>query len=441
MLATKRCAGAGSARLHGRRAGGSLTPTRGWLSGALNLMPAPPVRHFARSEVVGWSPEALFAVVSDVGRYSEFVPLCTSSRVVKAHGADAFEATLGLGYMGIAEEYTSRVKLTRPTSVVAEALDAPLFAKMRTVWSFAPGDPAGAAVGAGGQSTASSVAGLCRLDLRIEMQLRAHSHDQLLRRVMHTFAEQQVEAFKRRCTELYGEGMPVKGSRAGSGAGGSKSDAGSAADARTHTPVPAADARTEPVPPAPKAATAVAAAAAPSTRGLLAGVRMDPRWRADVERAFGAHALDESLTLGRFIEACRALGCANLASFSTPSSGALQLVMKPASSATRVLQAAASTAAEERAASALPHAEEMVDRRSLLAAALFVEFDADGNGSITRDEFVAHLWMLTHASEEEKQRFAFEKLDMNRSGKLERADLVASMRRQLSLAKAVCTYI
>jgi len=45
--------------------------------------------------------------------------------------------------------------------------------------------------------------------------------------------------------------------------------------------------------------------------------------------------------------------------------------------------------------------------------------------------------MYTRASEEERQRFSFERLDLNRSGKLERDDVVASMERQLQLARTI----
>jgi ribosome-associated toxin RatA of RatAB toxin-antitoxin module len=481
-----------SAALRSYLKAGGRPRSRGFLSGAFSFVPPPPVRSFARTEVVGWSPEALFAVVSDVGRYSEFVPLCTQSRVIKSHGPDLFDATLGLGYMGISEEYTSRVKLVQPQSVVADAVDARLFKRMRTVWSFAPADNSGggrdrgtssvgqlgAAIppGAAGQigevnppaDAVSFAVGSCKLSLSIEMQLRAHSHDQLLRAVMDKFARQQVEAFKRRCLELYGEGLPSGGahsSRSGgggagrgagdmraraAGSGGGGGDGGEAVATRSGSSTPpsvegsARDAGAAPQrssPPRAAGASGWQQARARPGGSALTQVQMDPRWRADVERAFEAHALDGSLSLGRFVEACRALGCANgaLASLPLASSGALKLVVQPASAAGRVVQAATSVAALEDVGVA--SADELVDSRSLLTAVLFVEFDADGNGIITRDEFVSHLWMLTHASEEQKQSFAFDKLDLNRSGRLERGDLVQSMQRQLSLAKAVSPLI
>ena len=52
-----------------------------------------------------------------------------------------------------------------------------------------------------------------------------------------------------------------------------------------------------------------------------------------------------------------------------------------------------------------------------------------------RGEFRDNLWVMTRASEEERVDFAFHKLDMNSSGRLERDDLVRSMRRQLGLAR------
>lgn len=444
-------------------------------------MSPPPVRSFSRTEVVGWSPEALFAVVSDVGRYSEFVPLCTQSRVIKTHGPDLFDATLGLGYMGISEEYTSRVQLARPTSVVAEALDARLFTRMRTVWTFAPEDdvgedrvPRACLAGWSGEAATpgnavSFAIGTCKLSLSIEMQLRAHSHDQLLRAVMDQFAANQVDAFKRRCVELYGEGLPPGGASScrpgagGAGRSGGDTRAGAAGNGgggyggqtvrvttwggtslRPTVEGGAHDADAAPERSSqPRDAGGAAWQPARTSAGASAmqPVQMDPQWRADVERAFEAHALDGSLNLGRFVEACRALGCSNgaLASLPRASSGALRMVVQPATAANRVVHAATSVAAVEGVG--VTGADELVDSRSLLTAVLFVEFDADGNGSVTRDEFVSHLWMLTHASEEQKQRFAFDKLDINRSGRLERGDLVASMQRQLSLAKAVSPLI
>lgn len=395
------------------RLGGFARPARGWMSSASRWLPPPPLRRFTRTEVVSWSPEALFAVVSDVDRYSEFVPLCTESRVLCARGPDAFDATLGMGYMGFAEAYTSRVTLRRPTSVVAEALDTQIFAHMRTEWTFAP-ETDGASGGLRGlcrtdqprpggddvdesalANVTSGTAGRCRLSLQIEMQLQAHSHDQLLRTVMDAFAEQQVVAFKRRCGQLYGEGgrllMHVSlgqlrdGSR-GSGdgvvcppntGGGSAKEGSGVRPAVLPRPVAAAAAPSGGAPePATSHASTTAHRVVVGGRGsdsLLHGVQIEPRWRAEVERAFEAHALSDALTLGRFVEACRALGCADGVLASYAKSGALGAIIQPA--------AATTTTASDRASSS---AAEMVDARSLLAAALFVEFDADGDGLITR---------------------------------------------------------
>ena len=451
-----------------RRALPLRSHARGWLS----LVPSPPLRCFERSETVGWSAEALFAVVADVGRYAEFVPLCTRSRVLRTHTDDAFDATLGLGYMGIAEEYTSRVQLHRPSEVVAEALDARLFKRMRTVWRFEPivlGGPrlaAGATPGGDTLADARSfAAGACKLSLSIEMQLRAHAHDQLLRAIMDQFAGQQVNAFKQRCVELYGEGLPVDSVGTGyewptgnsprslvqpltgvgkaEARGGSTSrDVGGCPESGTNSCSSGLSiAQDEQAQDSTERRRSQRTSSTCNSDSLLSKLRIDPKWRADVERAFEAHALNDALSLGRFVEACRSLGCRNgaLASLPGTSSGVLQLVIQPASTVGKVVQAAASISALNDVG--IQSADEAIDSRSLLTAVLFVEFDADGNGAVTRDEFVSHLWMLTNASEEEKQVFTFEKLDVNRSGKLERDDLVASMKRQLSLAKAVSPLI
>ena len=64
-----------------------------------------------------------------------------------------------------------------------------------------------------------------------------------------------------------------------------------------------------------------------------------------------------------------------------------------------------------------------------------LEFDDDANGGIDRSEFRDNLWAVTRAGSVEQVDFAFRKLDVNRSGFVEREDLYHSMRRQLRLAR------
>lgn len=158
-------------------------------------MPQP--HDFRIREEMECTPAQLFAIISDVDRYSEFLPFCTSSKVIQRQSDTRFNASLTLGFLGFSEVYTSHVSL-QPTSLVeAKAADGSLFCYMHTKWRLSEGERPGT----------------CKLDFRLEMQLKSIVHDHALKRVLDSIASQQVKAFKKRCSDLYGFGS----SRGGGG--------------------------------------------------------------------------------------------------------------------------------------------------------------------------------------------------------------------------------
>ena len=90
-----------------------------------------PVRHRA---------EQMFDLVADVGRYPEFVPLCTAlkvrSRKVDEDGRETLIAGMTVGYKLIRETFTSRVMLDKPRlKVRVEYIDGP-FSHLENMWTF-----------------------------------------------------------------------------------------------------------------------------------------------------------------------------------------------------------------------------------------------------------------------------------------------------------------
>lgn len=336
-------------------------------------IPTPKQRTFdTHATLHNLTPKQVYDVVSDVTSYQTFLPYVTDSTITERINHNQFNADLALGFKGIAAAYTSRVTLEPPHSVLAEALDSSVFHKLRTRWSFAPvGDDAKAG---------------CIIRVNIEMQLKSHAHDQVLRRVMDSVAAQQVAAFKERCIAKY--------SRGGGGGSGGGVSSGTPPPLRRAAAVATASASR----PTASASHPTASASRPSA------VQVDPSWRHAAEQVFEAHASGDVLGLPRFVEACRALVAAGL---QEP-----RLFPSTAAAPCATLDAA-------------------------LAAACFVELDADGSGAIDRSEWVTGLWMLTRASDDQKMHFAFAKLDLNRSGRIERDDVRAFMEHQLGLARAI----
>lgn len=84
----------------------------------------------------------MFALVVDMERYPEFVPLCTDMRVRGrseiAEGVEIATARMTVAYKVIREYFTTRVTMHRPELwITVEYLDGPLHV-LSNRWSFRP---------------------------------------------------------------------------------------------------------------------------------------------------------------------------------------------------------------------------------------------------------------------------------------------------------------
>ena len=89
----------------------------------------------------------MFALVADVERYPEFVPLCCALRVrrreLSAAGLETLIADMEIGYKAIRETFTSRVGLDpRGLKIRVEYVDGP-FSQLENIWSFRDGPEGG----------------------------------------------------------------------------------------------------------------------------------------------------------------------------------------------------------------------------------------------------------------------------------------------------------
>ncbi|MGA2125710.1 MAG: type II toxin-antitoxin system RatA family toxin [Xanthobacteraceae bacterium] len=82
----------------------------------------------------------MFALVADVERYPEFVPLCRALKVrrraASGEGIEVLTADMTVAYKMIYETFTSRVTLDRPRlQIHVEYLDGP-FSQLDNHWTF-----------------------------------------------------------------------------------------------------------------------------------------------------------------------------------------------------------------------------------------------------------------------------------------------------------------
>ena len=95
---------------------------------------------FSTTRRVKHSAADMFALVADVERYPQFVPLCRSlavrKRTTDSEGRDVIVADMTVAYKFVHETFTSRVTLDRPKlEILVEYLEGP-FERMNNRWSF-----------------------------------------------------------------------------------------------------------------------------------------------------------------------------------------------------------------------------------------------------------------------------------------------------------------
>ncbi|CAO1616177.1 unnamed protein product [Sympodiomycopsis kandeliae] len=93
-------------------------------------------------QTLPYTPCQLYEIVSDVDSYDEFLPFCTSARVLEdldSHDdVKRKHAELGVGFKGFQEKYISLVELKDGQWVRAKALPHHLFKHLSTTWTFMP---------------------------------------------------------------------------------------------------------------------------------------------------------------------------------------------------------------------------------------------------------------------------------------------------------------
>jgi coenzyme Q-binding protein COQ10 len=94
---------------------------------------------FSTKRRVAFTAAQMYALVADVERYPEFLPMCTglsiSSRTIVPDGEDLI-ARMSVGYKSISETFTTEVRL-RPERLKVDAnyIDGP-FKRLQNEWRF-----------------------------------------------------------------------------------------------------------------------------------------------------------------------------------------------------------------------------------------------------------------------------------------------------------------
>ncbi|WP_188236440.1 type II toxin-antitoxin system RatA family toxin [Sphingopyxis sp. LK2115] len=134
-----------------------------------------------------YSAEQMFALVTDIARYPEFLPWVVALRVRSDSEHEAV-ADMIVGFKGLRESFSCRVHKQRPREVVVSYIDGPM-KHLSNEWHFQP------AAGGG-----------CRVDFMVDFAFRNRMFEALAGQMFDKALRKMIAAFEARAEELYGAG-------------------------------------------------------------------------------------------------------------------------------------------------------------------------------------------------------------------------------------------
>ncbi|WP_445500785.1 type II toxin-antitoxin system RatA family toxin [Microvirga sp. G4-2] len=144
---------------------------------------------FRMTRTVKHKPAQMFALVADIERYPEFLPLCEDLRIIRrvqsGEGIETLVATMSVGYKAINESFTTRVTLDEPRlRIQVEYVDGP-FKYLENRWTFRDA-PAG-----------------CEVEFYINYEFKSFALGILMGSVFDKAFRKFTEAFEQRADTVF----------------------------------------------------------------------------------------------------------------------------------------------------------------------------------------------------------------------------------------------
>lgn len=139
--------------------------------------------------VLPYTPEQMYDLVADVGRYPEFLPWNSAARVRRVtdqpDGRQLMEADLVISFKVFRERFASRVMLDQAQRRIdTEYLDGP-FKYLKSYWIFQP-DPKG-----------------CEVEFFVDFEFKSAILQKVIGLVFNEAMHRIVAAFEKRADDLY----------------------------------------------------------------------------------------------------------------------------------------------------------------------------------------------------------------------------------------------
>ena len=141
-----------------------------------------------KSVLIWHSAHEMFALVSDVPRYPEFLPWCQSGQVLE-QTPDGVVASIGMSMGGLKKSFTTRNTHVADRAIELYLVDGP-FSHLHGSWQFKP-------VGDASQRA-------CRIEFTLQYGFASNTLSALVGPVFDKIAANLVDAFVKRADQVYG---------------------------------------------------------------------------------------------------------------------------------------------------------------------------------------------------------------------------------------------
>jgi ribosome-associated toxin RatA of RatAB toxin-antitoxin module len=151
-----------------------------------------PMKNVHKSVLIWYSPAEMFALVTDVARYPEFLPWCSHTQVLE-QDAQGMTAEVGMSLAGLKKSFVTRnSNEAGPVGghTVAMRLIKGPFSRLEGRWIFHP-------VGDGSQRA-------CKVELQLDYGFDSAALAAVVGPVFDRIANSMVDAFIKRAENVYG---------------------------------------------------------------------------------------------------------------------------------------------------------------------------------------------------------------------------------------------
>lgn len=144
------------------------------------------LEHVTRSALVPYTQQEMFALVSAVDTYPQFLPWCSDARTLSRENNEV-QARIDFSVSGVSKSFTTRNRLIGSEAILMQLVDGP-FSQLEGSWRFEPLGDAG-----------------CKISLDLEYDFSSRMMSMVTGPVFNKIANSLVDAFRQRAVEVYGK--------------------------------------------------------------------------------------------------------------------------------------------------------------------------------------------------------------------------------------------